>query len=109
MKPKHVCKWRELKRMNDRGKTIGSAKDGIFVYCLADAKENFRRAVKERKQGRGNRPLRYPSTNHLELLSPVAAKEFRRQRRMGIEPQFDAEGLIPVIVKQSARKTRKLR
>ncbi len=107
MKQKHVCKWRELKRMDDRGKTIGSAKEGIFVYCVVDAKENFERATKEFKQGRGKRPLRYPSTNHCELLSPVAAKEFRRQRRLGIEPQFDDEGLVPVIVRKSARKRAK--
>ena len=109
MKSKHICKWRELKR-------IGSVSEGIFVYCIVDAKENFERAMQERKQGRGiRRPLRYPSTNHVELLSPKAAKEFRRQRRMGIEPRFDNEGLVPVVLvdkanrQKPARKTRELR
>lgn len=110
MKPKHICKWRELKRLNDAGKTIRDKEGSMFVYCIVDAKTNFEKSVKE---GRGR--LRYPSTNHLELLSPAAAKEFRRQRRLGIEPQFDNEGLVPVVLvgkanqRKSARKTRELR
>lgn len=93
--------------MDDRGKTIGSAKEGIFVYCVVDAKENFERETQARKQGRGRCcPLRYPSTNHCELLSPAAAKEFRHQRRMGIEPQFDDEGLVPVILKPARKRAK---
>jgi hypothetical protein len=83
---------------------VGNAKEGMFVYCIVDAKANFERATVEFKQGKGRRPLRYPSTDHLELLAPAAAKEFRRQRRLGIEPRFDNEGLVPVVVRKSAKK-----
>ena len=94
MKPRHVCIWRELPGFERRT-------DGTCVYCIVDAQENA-----ERRERAGKPPTRVTETNHVEFLTERAAREFRRQRRMNLEPHFDNEGLVPVVIQQRSGPAR---
>lgn len=42
----------------------------------------------------------------IEFLNERAAREFRRQIELGIEPHFDSEGLVPVVIQQRSGPSR---
>ncbi len=103
---RHVHIWRELPRMS-AGRRTGRTgahparrDDGMIVYCVTDAKRQAERI--EREGSPRERALiarGYPVTDEVEFLTPRAAAEFRKQRRAGIEPRFDNEGLVRFVIR----------
>ncbi len=100
---KHVHIWRELPRMN-AGRTLRKPRrrdDGMIVYCVTDAKQQAERIQRDGSpRERALIARGYPVTDEVEFFTPRAAAEFRKQRRAGIEPRFDDEGLVMFVIRQ---------
>ena len=50
--------------------------------------------------------IRCTGCGETEFLTERAAREFRKQRRMNLEPHFDSEGLVPVVIQQRSGASR---
>lgn len=54
----------------------------------------------------GGMVIQCATCKEIEFLTERAAREFRRQRALGIEPHFDSEGLVAVALQQRSGASR---
>jgi len=67
----------------------------------------WREAQLHMNKTRGNgMVIQCAGCKEIEFLTARAAREFRRQRRMDLEPHFDNEGLVPVVIQQRSGPAR---